>query len=176
MIKSNYWEWILWYINIKINKQYHFESPTMYMREVMGALSCCVEKFSIFQDIIRLEGSFIMDRESRLALRSWTKTSVPNTQQSLTRYPLRRKLKDWRDRNLSKPHSILMSWNLLIVPSASTRYIAYYKSINKQNKFPNNFPNCCGVFLWLMYNKCDVNGGTCVSDVTLITIYHFNKL
>ena len=142
----------------------------------MGTLSCCVEKFSIFQVIIRLEGSFIMDRESRLALRSWTKTSVPNTQQSLTRYLLERKLKESRGRNLSKPHSILMSWNLLIVLSASTIYIANYKSINKQNKFPNNFSNCCGVILWLMYNKCDVNGCTCVSDVTLTTIYHFNKL
>ena len=142
----------------------------------MGILSCCVEKISIFQVIIQLEGSFIMDRESRLALRSWTKTSVPNTQQSLTRYPLERKLKESRGRNLSKPHSILMSWNLLIVPSASTRYIANYKSINKQNKFPNNFLNCCGVILWLMYNKCDVNGCTCVNDVTLTTIYHFNKL
>ena len=57
---------------------------------------------------------------SRFALRSWTKISAPNTQQSLTRYPFEITLKESRGRNLSKPHSVFMSWNLLIAPSTST--------------------------------------------------------
>ena len=64
-----------------------------------------------------------MVRHSRFALRSWTKISTPNTQQSLTRYPFEIILKESRGRNLSKPHSVFMSWNLLIAPSTSTNYI-----------------------------------------------------